>query len=268
MSINRRLINTGGGGASATLINTLDVSSTLDQDKQAIAINSNGDFLYVFGTPTGITPISYYIYSFSFGTQKDLSTLSSWQNSYFSQYASTALGVSANGKEFYFNDNTTSYVQGWRMSSSWQVASGKSGSTGSSVYGSYDSLNKGIDMGISSTKTFMVGYSSSAIHEFNISNYNIDTTSYVQSYTFSSPSLPEPHNCRIFSSGTKMLVSENTTQSYYLYDLPNPYSLTGITFNTSFQLSDFYKAGFAIDEAGLNLYSISGQTLYQYTLAF
>lgn len=267
MSINRRLINTGGGGSPAVLLNTVDVSSTLDQDKQAIAINSNGDFLYVFGTPTGITPISYYIYSFTFGTQKDLSTISSYQNAYFSEYASTTLGISANGRNIYFNDNQSN-ARGWVLCSSWQVSGGLCGQKGTSFYRGYDTDIKGFDMGISSTKFFMVGYSSSAIHEFDISNYDVELGSYVQSYTFSSPSLPEPDNCRIFSSGTKMLVSENTTQSYYLYDLPNPYSLTGITFNSSFELPDFYKPGFAIDEAGLNLYSISGQTLYQYTLAF
>lgn len=267
MAFGNRLINTGGGGSPAVLINTLDVSSTLDQDKLGIAINSNADFLYLFGTPSGVSPISYNIYSFSFGTQKDLSTLSAWQSTNFSEYSSTTLGVSANGREFYFNDNNSN-VEGWRISSSWQVSSGLSGQRGTGYYRSYDTNIKGVDMGITSTKLFMVGFSSSAIHEFNISSYNVENGSYVQSYSFSSPSLTEPFNCRIFSSGTKMLVSDNATQTYYLYDLPNAYSLTGITFNSSFELPDFFKPTFAIDEAGLNLYSISGQTLYQYSLSF
>ena len=271
------LLLSGAGTTSYDLANAVYDSVNLDvsgenSDPRDIAFNDDGTKLYMIGS--GATPVADSVFQYSLSTAYDLSTASydSVNFSVASQEA-TPLLVSFN------NDGTKMYTAGvnsniyqYSLSTAFDLSTASYDSVSFSV-SSQDTLPADLSFNNDGTKMYVLGYNTDAIYQYTLSSAFIVSSASYDSVSFSVTSqVSLPQGFVLTDSGTKMYVTDNTTDSVYQYSLSTAYDLSTASYdsvNFSVASQDITPSGIVFNGTGTKFYlcGFDTSTVYQYSTA-
>jgi len=123
------------------------------------------------------------------------------------------------------------------------------------------------------TKFYVIGLTNDTVYQYSCSiAYDISTASY-DSVSFSVASqVTVPYDLHFKSDGTKMYISDNTTDSIYQYTLSTAWNLSTASYDSvSFSVAsqDTTPVGLTFGSSGTKMYigGNTNDTVYQYTLS-
>ena len=210
------------------------------------------------------------IYQFSLSTAFDVSTASydSVSFSFSGQENSPhAITASADGSKFYVLGETNDTIYQYDLSTSWDLSTAAYASKSFSV-GSQELIPTALQFKPDGTKVYVIGRSSDAVYQYNLSTaWDISTASYSSNSLSVSAQEVTPSLLQISSDGLKLYAGGYTTDAVYQYNLSTAWDLSTATYsNLSFSLSSQGNAPVNIwfADSGKKMYSLNDGTVYQY----
>lgn len=228
-----------------------------------LGINSDGTKIYVLGANT--------VFEYDLTTAYDLSTASYSGSSFnVSGQEPTALGIQfkPDGTKMYVSGFDNTSVHQYSLSTAFDI------STASYDSVSFNLSSQGIrhqSLAFSSdgTKMYTGENDSDNIYQYALSTaWDLSTASYSSNSFSVSSQLTLPHGLDFNSSGTKMFVLAQDTNTVYQYTLSTAWDITstsydGVSFSVSAQGSDNNGVVFSGD--GRTMYVASSSKIDQYT---
>jgi DNA-binding beta-propeller fold protein YncE len=250
---------------------SLDVSSE-NGDARAIAFNDDGTKLYMVGSSA--IPVADSVFQYSLSTAYDLST-SSYDSISFSvgSQEATPLVISFN------NDGTKMYTAGvnstvyqYSLSTAYDISTASYNSVSFSV-SSQETLPVDVSFNNDGTKMYVLGYNTDAIYQYTLSSAFIVSSASYDSVSFSVTSqVSLPQGFVLTEGGTKMYITDNTTDSVYQYSLSTAYDISTASYDSvSFSVAsqDINPSGIRFNDTGTKFYicGFVNSTIYQYSSA-
>ncbi len=257
-------------GLSAASYDRVSFSvSGQDTTPYDIAFNSSGTKMYMVGNN------SDSVYQYSLSTAFDLST-ASYDSVSFSVSGQDpdprGIAFNSSGTKMYMVGSTSDSVHQYSLSTAFDLSTASYDSVSFSVSGQ-DTTPYDIAFNSSGTKMYMVGNTSDSVHQYSLSTaFDLSTASY-DSVSFSvSGQDTIPLGIAFNSSGTKMYMVGNTSDSVHQYSLSTAFDLSTASYDSvSFDVSgqDTTPVGIAFNSSGTKMYMVgsTSDSVYQYSLA-
>jgi len=177
-----------------------------------LTFKPDGSILYVAGTTA--------VYQYTLTTNYDLTTASYASKSLTvsgQDNSNQAVTLSADGTKVYIVGSTNRTVYQYTLSTAWDLSTGSYASKSLSVT-SQDTQPRALTLNNDGTKLYVLGQTSVAVFQYNLSTaYDVSTGSY-DSITFSVSSQEgSPHGFVFGDSGSKLYVLGLTNDTIYQY---------------------------------------------------
>jgi len=260
--------------SNATYDNLSFSINSEESSADAIAFNSDGTKMFVFGSQTDA--VHQYSLSTGFSLASGNVTYDNLSFSVGSQ-ESTASGITFNsdGTKMFILGYASDKVHQYSLSTGYSLASGNvSYDNLSFSVSSEDSAPRGFTFNSDGTKMFVAGSTSDTIYQYSLStgfslasgNVSYDNLSFsVNSQD------TNPRNLAFNSDGTKMFVAGTTSGKVHQYSLSTGFSLASgnVTYdNVSLNIGsqESQVGGLAFNSTGTKLFLVgsSSDTVYQY----
>ena len=219
-----------GDLSSASFVDSFSIASQ-ETSPRGLAFSTDGTKMFVLGTSgddvneytlsTGFdVSTASFVDSFSVSSQEDNPWGLAFNSDGTKMFVTGLTGVDVNEYDLStaFDVSTASYSQNFSISSE-------------------TSTPRGITFSSNGSKMFIVDYSSSAIDEYDLSTgFDISTSSYSQTFSVSSQAT-EPLDVSFNSSGTKMFVVGQVSDSVHEYALSTGFDISTASFVESLSVA-------------------------------
>lgn len=198
--------------ATSSFVDSFDVSSQ-DIRAKAIAFNANGTKMFVVGSTNDS------VFEYNLSASFDVSSASYSQSfSVASQETDPqGLAFNTNGTKMFVVGSINDSVFEYNLSSGFDISSA-SYSQGFSVSAKEGSTT-GVAFNTDGTQMFVVGNSSDAVHQYNLSTgFDVSSAVFSKSFSVSSQDI-DPQDITFSADGSKMFIVGETNASVYQYAL-------------------------------------------------
>ena len=209
------------------------------------------------------------IYQYTLSSAYDLSTASYANKSYSFTNGESGFVITPDGSTLYISANTGDAVYRYTFSTAFDVSTLGSGTSMFST-SSVDTQPDKCKFNSNGTKFFLLGRNNKRIYEYAVSTaYDLSSASYSNNSLLLSGQAAAPLGFNFNSDGTKLFVSDNTTDTIFQYDLSTAYDITSASYsNISFSVAgqDATPSGIDFNSTGSKLFILgnSSNTVYQY----
>ena len=209
------------------------------------------------------------IYQYTLSSAYDLSTASYANKSYSFANGESGFVITPDGSTLYISANTGDAVYRYTFGTAFDVSTLGSGTSMFST-SSVDTQPDKCKFNSNGTKFFLLGRNNKRIYEYAVSTaYDLSSASYSNNSLLLSGQAAAPLGFNFNSDGTKLFVSDNTTDTIFQYDLSTAYDITSASYsNISFSVAgqDATPSGIDFNSTGSKLFILgnSSNTVYQY----
>ena len=212
------------------------------------------------------------LYQYTLSTAYDISTASYANKSYSFANGASGFVITPDGSSLYISANDGDAVYRYTFGTAFDASTLSNGTQMFST-SSVDTQPDMCKFNSDGSKFFLLGKSNNRIYEYSVSTaYDLTTATYSNNSLLVSAQAAGPLGFDFSADGTSLVVSDNTTDSVYLYTLTTGYDLTTATYSgTNFSVSsqDSAPGGMSFINNGSKLL-ILGQAnslIYQYSTA-
>ena len=254
----------GWGVASAVYDGVSKSVQTEQGNTQGIFFKPDGTKMYVSGTSEDT--VSEYDLSVPW----DVSTASYLQNFSVAGQELNVKGLflSPDGTKMYIIGASGLDVNEYTLATAWNIT------TASYVrvfsISAQEATPTGLFFKDDGTKMYVIGSNGDDVNEYNLSTaWNISTSAYSQNFSVSAQD-SEPTDVFFSSDGTKMVITGDTSNSVYLYELSTAWDTSTASYSQVFSISTQTTSPQAVhlSSDGKTLYVVgSSYIIYQYTSA-
>ena len=212
------------------------------------------------------------IYQYTLSTAYDISTASYASKSYSFANGESGFVITPDGSTLYISDNTGDAVYKYTFGTAFDVSTLGSGTQMFST-SSVDTQPDKCRFNSNGSKFFLLGRANNRIYEYSVSTaYDLSTASYSNNSLLVSSQAAGPLGFDLSSDGTKLIVSDNTTDSVYLYNLSTGFDITTASYSgTNFSLAsqDSVPSGVSFNPSGSKMFVLgnANNTVFQYSTA-
>ena len=209
------------------------------------------------------------IYQYTLSSAYDLSTASYANKSYSFANGESGFVITPDGSTLYISANTGDAVYRYTFGTAFDVSTLGSGTSMFST-SSVDTQPDKCKFNSNGTKFFLLGRNNKRIYEYAVSTaYDLSSASYSNNSLLLSGQAAAPLGFNFNSDGTKLFVSDNTTDTIFQYNLSTAYDITSASYsNISFSVAgqDSTPSGIDFNSTGSKLFILgnSSNTVYQY----
>ena len=232
---------------------------------QGVFFKSDGTKMYVIGRAGDD------VNEYNLSTAWDISTASYSQNFSVSAQETNPTGLffKSDGTKMYVTGTTGDDVNEYSLSTAWDV------STASYVQNfsvsSQENAPRGVFFKSDGTKMYVVGTSSDAVNEYNLSTaWDISTASYVQNFSVAAQETT-PYSSFFKSDGTKMYVIGTSSDAVNEYNLSTAWDVSTASYSQNFSgaAQDINPSDVFFKSDGTRMYVIGTSTdaVFSYTLS-
>ena len=212
------------------------------------------------------------IYQYTLSTAYDISTASYASKSYSFANGESGFVITPDGSTLYISANTGDAVYKYTFGTAFDVSTLGSGTQVFST-SSVDTQPDKSRFNSNGSKFFLLGRANNRIYEYSVSTaYDLSTASYSNNSLLVSSQAAGPLGFDFSSDGTKLIVSDNTTDSVYLYNLSTGFDITTASYSgTNFSLAsqDSVPTGVSFNPSGSKMFVLgkANNTVFQYSTA-
>ena len=239
-----------------------------ESSAEGIAFNTNGTKMFIVGS-TGDA-----VYEYTLGTAFDLSTASYSQNFSVSaqETAPRDIAFNANGTKMFILGDTGNDVNEYTLSTGFDVSTASYSQNFSVALQETDPY--GIAFNTDGTKMFILGWSSDAVNEYDLSTgFDVSTASYSQNFSVSSQETT-PLGMTFNTDGTKMYIVGFAGNDVNEYDLSTGFDVSTASFVDSFSFGNFVADGIRFNANGTKMFlvgyisagTVTGDHVYEYNI--
>ena len=246
-------------------------------DSVSFDVSSQSPYMFDFGFADSGTKMYAQnqfnggtIFQYTLSTAYDISTASYASKSYSFANGESGFVITPNGSHLYISDNTGDAVYRYTFGTAFDVSTLSSGTQMFST-SSVDTQPDKCRFNDDGSKFFLLGRANNRIYEYAVSTaYDLSTATYSNNSLLVSSQATAPLGFDFNSDGTKLIVSDNTTDSVYLYNLSTGFDITTASYSsTSFSLAsqDSVPSGVSFNTSGSKMFVLGNvnDTIYQYS---
>jgi len=176
------------------------------------------------------------------------------------------LSFSSDGTKMYIVGTTNDTVYQYTLSTPWDITT-KTLSTSFSIL-AQDTTSGGLEFSADGTKMYVVGSSTDAIYQYNLSTaWNVSTAVYNSSFSISSQS-GTATDFHFSSDGKYIVVVDNTSDYVYQYTLGTAWTISTAVYTTSVYIGTQEGTSTAIwlkaDNTKMYVLGTTNDTVYEY----
>ena len=248
-------------------------------DSVNFSVSSQSSFMFDFGFADSGTKMYAQssfnggtIYQYALSTAYDISTASYASKSYSFANGESGFVITPDGSTLYISANTGDAVHKYTFGTAFDVSTLGSGTQVFST-SSVDTQPDKCRFNSNGSKFFLLGRANNRIYEYSVSTaYDLSTASYSNNSLLVSSQAAAPLGFDFSSDGTKLIVSDNTTDSVYLYNLSTGFDITTASYSgTNFSLAsqDSVPGGVSFNPSGSKMFVLgnANNTVFQYSTA-
>ena len=248
-------------------------------DSVNFSVSSQSSFMFDFGFADSGTKMYAQssfnggtIYQYALSTAYDISTASYASKSYSFANGESGFVITPDGSTLYISANTGDAVHKYTFGTAFDVSTLGSGTQVFST-SSVDTQPDKCRFNSNGSKFFLLGRANNRIYEYSVSTaYDLSTASYSNNSLLVSSQAAAPLGFDFSSDGTKLIVSDNTTDSVYLYNLSTGFDITTASYSgTNFSLAsqDSVPSGVSFNPSGSKMFVLgnANNTVFQYSTA-
>lgn len=246
-------------------------------DSVSFSVSSQSPYMFDFGFADSGTKMYAQnqfnggtIFQYTLSTAYDISTASYASKSYSFANGESGFVITPNGSHLYISDNTGDAVYRYTFGTAFDVSTLSSGTQMFST-SSVDTQPDKCRFNDDGSKFFLLGRANNRIYEYTVSTaYDLSTATYSNNSLLVSSQATAPLGFDFSSDGTKLIVSDNTTDSVYLYNLSTGFDITTASYSgTNFSLAsqDSVPSGVSFNTSGSKMFVLGNvnDTIYQYS---
>jgi len=248
-------------------------------DSVSFDFSSQFSYAFAFGFADGGTKMygqrqfdGGTLYQYTLSTAYDISTASYANKSYSFANGESGFVITPDGSSLYISANDGDAVYRYTFGTAFDASTLSNGTQMFST-SSVDTQPDMCKFNSDGSKFFLLGRSNSRIYEYSVSTaYDLTTATYSNNSLLVSAQAAGPLGFDFSADGTSLVVSDNTTDSVYLYTLTTGYDLTTATYSgTNFSVSsqDSVPGGMSFINNGSKLLILgrANKVIYQYSTA-
>ncbi len=212
------------------------------------------------------------LYQYTLSTAYDISTASYANKSYSFANGESGFVITPDGSSLYISANDGDAVYRYTFGTAFDASTLSNGTQMFST-SSVDTQPDMCKFNNDGSKFFLLGRSNNRIYEYSVSTaYDLTTATYSNNSLLVSAQAASPLGFDFSADGTSLVVSDNTTDSIYLYTLTTGYDLTTATYSgTNFSVAsqDSVPGGMSFVNNGSKLLILgrANKLIYQYSTA-
>ena len=212
------------------------------------------------------------LYQYTLSTAYDISTASYANKSYSFANGDSGFVITPDGSSLYISANDGDAVYRYTFGTAFDASTLSNGTQMFST-SSVDTQPDMCKFNNDGSKFFLLGRSNNRIYEYSVSTaYDLTTATYSNNSLLVSAQAAGPLGFDFSADGTSLVVSDNTTDSVYLYTLTTGYDLTKATYSgTNFSVAsqDSVPGGMSFVNNGSKLLILgrANSLIYQYSTA-